>query len=250
MNKYCARIKSHPIWTGIDNIRRYQSQVISQQLVKYADRVEGINAPTIEAVMWRGIWRSMINGTIVVAIVSAAIYSGYLKYQFPDPQHLDLLMSIGAVLYNILLTQVLNFKYIKTIGLFLLSLGSLIAIAPVVPFFDRLLMYVYTSWLLIFIVPIIYGLTVAAFDLAKFRSRLIAIGGIISICAYSLYPIEQMLGWELDLDLLAIANQISFKTSLVCLSIFAFFGSLAKALQLLSRLPIFSIGEITSTSSK
>jgi hypothetical protein len=248
MNDYCVRIKSHPVWAIIRSFRRKQSQAISQWMIKSAEQIGGMNTQEINKAIWQVIWRTIINGIIVLVVVSLAIYSGYLTYQFPDPQHLNFLLLFGAVSCNILLTQLLNFKYFKTILLFVLSIGSLITIARIVPCFDRMLMYVYTSWLLIFILPIIYGLIVMAFDLARFRNTLIAIAITVSTFFYLLYPIEQFFNWEMDIDLLSIANRISFITSLICLVIFMVFGAIAKLLQSLPQVSILVLRSIASKS--
>jgi hypothetical protein len=244
MNKYCVRIKSHPVWATVGNLRRQQSQVLSQWLIKSAEQIGSMNAQEVNKAIWQVIWQTIINSIIIIVVISLAIYSGYLHYQFPDPQHLDLLLLVGAVSCNILLTQLLNFKYLKTILWFLLLLGSLIAIAHIAPVFDRMLMYLYTSWLLIFIVPIIYGLTVLAFDLQRFRNILIVIMAIVATSVYSLYPIQQFFNWEIEIDFLSIANQISFATIIVCLVIFTIFTTITKILQIVPRIGVLFLREI------
>jgi hypothetical protein len=244
MKDYCVRIKSHPVWAIGGNLRRQTSQAISQWRVESAERISKMDALAINQAVWRVFWRTIINGTIVLAIISLAIYSGYLKYQFPDPQHLDIWLLASAVLCNILLTQLLNFKYLKTILSFSLLLGSLIIAAWIVPFFDRMLMYVYTSWLLIFMLPITYWLTITAFDLHRFRNLLISIVAIISTFFYSLYPIQQFINWQTELDLLTIANRVSFSTMIGCLAVFTIFSTLAKILQLLPRIGLLFLKEI------
>jgi hypothetical protein len=250
MQDYCVRIKSHPIWAVIGNFYRQQSQARSQWLIKSAAQIGEMDALEINQVIWQVIWRTIINGIIILAVISGAIYTGYLHYQFPDPQHLDLLLLIGAVSCNILLTQILNFNYLRTILLFALLLGSLMAVARIVPFCDRMLMYIYTSWLLIFMLPIIYSLTAMAFDLRRFRNILISVTAIVAIVAYSLYPLAQF--WHLDseIDLLAISNQISFLTFAVCSIVFIIFGTIAKFLQFLPQLGMLSISEISRVRNR
>jgi hypothetical protein len=187
MHKYCGRVRSHQVWIRLEKFYHQLGQLISQWLVKNAQQIEEMNAETINRAIWQVIWRSIINGMMLVILISLIVYSGYLKYQFPDPQHLDLFLLIGTVLCNILLTQLLNLKYFKTVVLFLLCLGSLVVMAHLVPLAYQILMYLYTSWLLIFILPVFYGLTVAAFDLPRFRNILIALAGIVSTSAYILY---------------------------------------------------------------
>jgi hypothetical protein len=246
MKDCCVRIKSHPVWAIVGNLRRQKSQAISRWRIKAAQKIVQMDAREIDRAIRQVFWRTIINGTIVLAIISLAIYSGYLKYQFPNPQHLDIWLLASAVSCNILLTQLLNFKYLKTILSFGLLLGSLIVAAWIVPFFDRMLMYVYTSWLLIFLLPITYWLTITAFDLHRFRNILITITAIISTFFYLLYPIQQFFNWEIELDLLTIANQISFNTILSCSAIFTIFSIIAKTLQLLPRIGIFFLKEIAN----
>ncbi len=246
MNDYCVRIKSHPVWAIIGNLRRHGSQATAQWLIKSAEQIGGMNPQEIHQAIWRVIWRTMINGMIILVVISLAIYSGYLTYQFPDPQHFNFLLLFSAVFCNVLLTQLLNFKYLNTILLFILSIGSLITISRIVPCVDRLLMYLYTSWLLILILPIIYGLIVAAFDLRRFRDTLISITVLISIVFYSLYPIQQFLNWEIAIDFLAVANQVSLITLLACSAVFTVFGGIAKSLQLLPQISILMLRAIAS----
>lgn len=245
MNDYCVRIKSHPVWAVIGNLRRQQLQAISQWRIKSAEQIGGMNAEEINQAIWQLIWQTMINGIIILVAISIAIYSGYLKYQFPDPHHVDFPLLVLAVAGNILLTQLLNFKYLKTILPFLLLLGSLIIVAHIAPFFDRMLMYVYTSLLSISILPIFYRLTVLAFDLPRFRNILIAITAIVSTFFYLLYPIEKFLNLETDLDLLIVANQVSSIAIVTCLAVFTIFATIAKALQLLPQIGVFFLKELS-----
>jgi hypothetical protein len=212
MKDCCVRIKSHPVWAIVGNLRRQKSQAISRWRIKAAQKIVQMDAREIDRAIRQVFWRTIIS----------------------------------AVSCNILLTQLLNFKYLKTILSFGLLLGSLIVAAWIVPFFDRMLMYVYTSWLLIFLLPITYWLTITAFDLHRFRNILITITAIISTFFYLLYPIQQFFNWEIELDLLTIANQISFNTILSCSAIFTIFSIIAKTLQLLPRIGIFFLKEIAN----
>jgi hypothetical protein len=244
MNKYCVRIKSHPVWAVIGNLRHQQSQAISQWTIESAEQIGSMNGPEINKAIWQVIWRTIINSIIIIVIISLAIYSGYLQYQFPDPQHLDLLLLAGAISCNVLLTQLLNLKYLKTIFWFVLLLGSLISIAHIAPTFDRMLMYLYTSWLLIFTLPIIYGLTVLAFDLRRFWNILVVITAIVATFFYSLYPIQQFFDWEIEIDFLSIANQVSLTTTIVSLVIFMIFATITKVLKLLPQIGILFLREL------
>lgn len=244
MNKYCVRIKSHPVWAVIGNLRRQQSQAISQWTIESAEQIGSMNGQEINKAIWQVIWRTIINSIIIIVMISLAIYSGYLQYQFPDPQHLDLSLLIGAISCNILLTQLLNLKYLKTIFWFILLLGSLISIAHIVPIFDRMLMYLYTSWLLIFILPTIYSLTVLAFDLRRFGTILVAIVAIVATVVYSLYPIGQIFAWEIEIDFLSIANRASLITIFGCSAIFMTFATIAKVLKSIPQIGIFFLREL------
>jgi hypothetical protein len=231
MKEWVLRLSPYPLWRCGDRLRWDFARSISQWFTNRDEPIDRVTPELAIGVIKGVIWRIIINGAIVCLVFSIAIASGYLKFQLPSPNDRGLLFSLAAVGFNLFLTQSLNFQKFTSIILFSLCLGGCLILANIFPAVHTIIMYLYTSWLLLFLVPIFYWLTLAAFDLSKFRNLLIMVAAVASMLVYSVAAMVQISGWQVGFNFLSIANYFSLYTAMICLGIFIFFGIVAKSLQ-------------------
>jgi hypothetical protein len=243
MNKWMVFLYHHPLGQWGERLSVYSTQAVARWLANHDEQIDRVTPKLAIAAIKQVIWRIIINGAIVCLLLSMAIASGYLKFQLPSPQHQNLFLWLGAVGCNLLLTQLLNFRQVISLLFFVCCLGGAIVLAHFLPAVHSAILYLYTSWLLLFLVPICYWLIVAAFDLVKFRNLLIMVGAILSTIVYSCAAIAQVSNWQWGVDLLGMANRFTLYTAIVCTLIFMIFGTISKLLELSLKLTISSIRE-------